>query len=318
MPQPDLRDVHVDAILTRMSVAYMQNPANFISTRVFPTVPVEKKSDKYYIYDKNSWFIDEARRRAPSTESAGSGYTLSTSAYDCEVWAFHKDVDDKIRMNADSPLSMDRDATNYVTSRMALRMERQWASDFFATSIWGTDVVGGTNFVQWDNYATSDPIADVETGMRAILAVTGFKPNTLVVGYDVMRYLRHHPDIIDRYKYTNDAVITEAMIARLFGVERLLVAESIYATNVEAETAAYSFVHGKHALLCYVAPSPGLLQPSAGYTFLWNGISSLGSPYVIRRFREERLTSDRIEVEAAFDNKVIGADLGYFFSGAVA
>lgn len=32
----------------------------------------------------------------------------------------------------------------------------------------------------------------------------------------------------------------------------------------------------------------------------------------------ESIKSDRVESEIAFDNKVIGADLGYFFSSIVA
>jgi hypothetical protein len=38
----------------------------------------------------------------------------------------------------------------------------------------------------------------------------------------------------------------------------------------------------------------------------------------IKKFRQEQLESDRVEVNMAWDNKVIDADCGYFFSGAVA
>ena len=71
MPQPNINSVHVDAILTNISVAYLQNQDNFIADKVFPVIPVDKKSDKYFTYTKNDWFRDEAQRRAPGTESAG-------------------------------------------------------------------------------------------------------------------------------------------------------------------------------------------------------------------------------------------------------
>ena len=48
MAQPTLNDVHVDAILTNISVAYMQDRDNFIADKVFPVIPVDKKSDKFF------------------------------------------------------------------------------------------------------------------------------------------------------------------------------------------------------------------------------------------------------------------------------
>ena len=115
MPQPTISDVHIDAILTNISVAYMQRAENMIADKVFPVVPVDKKSNKYFKYDKNDWFRDEAQRRAPGTESAGGGYNLSTDTYSADVWAFHKDVDDQTLANADTPLNPLREAAEFVT-----------------------------------------------------------------------------------------------------------------------------------------------------------------------------------------------------------
>jgi hypothetical protein len=325
MPQPHVNNVHVDAILTNISVAYMQSQANFIASQVFPVVPVDKKSDKFFTYTKNDWFRDEAQRRADGTESAGSGYGLSTDSYSADVWAFHKDVGDQTRANADNPLNPDREAAEFVTSRLLLRQENQFVTDFFGTSVWGTDITGvsgtpGSGQVkQWSNFADSDPIEDVEAGKETVLSTTGFLPNTLVLGYQVFRKLRNHPDIVDRYKYTSAQAITEDMMARLFGVDRILVAKAVKATNNEGATGAYSFAFGKGALLCYVAPNPGLLTPSAGYTFAWTGVGGgLGTTIGTSRIRMEHLRADRIEGEVAFDNKVIGSDLGYFWNTIVA
>lgn len=319
MAQPTAQDVHIDAVLSNISIAYIQSQAVFIASKVFPVVTVNKQSDKYYTYAKNDWFRDEAKKRGDSTESAGSGFTLSTDTYSCDVWAIHKDIGDQARKNADSVLNLDRDATQFVTQRLLMRQENEWVSEFFKGSVWGTTVTGGVNFTLWSDYAGSDPIADIEAGKRAILAVTGFMANTLVMGYDVFVKLQHHPDIVDRYKYTSSQVITADMLSKLFGVDRILVAMAVMATNVEGETAAYSFTHGKHALLAYVNPSPGLLAPSAGYIFAWSGVSAgLGANVGISRMRIDLTKSDRIEGEVAFDNKIVATDLGYFFSGAVA
>lgn len=321
MAQPTQTDVHIDKILTQFSVAYMQQADNFVASKVFPIVPVEKQSDKYFIYTKNDWFRDEAQKRADATESSGSGYGLSTGSYMANVYAHHKDVGDQVRANTDNPLDPDRDATNFVTQRLLLRQEIQWASDYFGTGIWGTDKVGATDFTKWSDYTGSDPISDIEDGKDGILGTTGYLPNTLVLGYKVFKKLKHHPDIVDRIKYTGglaQQVKTEELLAQLFNLDRVLVTKAVKATNNEGETAAYSYVHANSALLCYVNPQPSLLAPSAGYIFSWKGISGgLGENIGISRFRMEHLKADRIEGQVAFANKVIATDLGYFFSVAI-
>lgn len=316
MPQPTQNQVHVDAILTNISVAYMQQQDNFIASKVFPVVPVSKQSDKFFTYTKNDWFRDEAQRRADATESAGGGYNLSTDTYQADVYAFHKDIGDQTRANADAPINVDREAAEFVTSRLMLKMETQFVSSFFGTGVWATD---STPSNLWSDYTSSDPLNDVETGKRAILATTGFAPNTLVLGYDVFKTLKNHPDLVDRIKYTSAQTLTEGLMGSLFDIDRVLVAKAVKATNNEGGTAAYDFTHGKNALLCYSAPSPGLLQPSAGYVMSWTGVSGgLGATIGTSRLRLDAFKADRVESEVAFDMKVIGADLGYFFSSVVA
>jgi hypothetical protein len=325
MPQPHINSVHVDAILTNLSVAYLQRAENFIADKVFPIVPVDKKSDKYFSYTKNDWFRDEAQRRAPGTESAGGGYGLTTESYSADVWAFHKDVDDQTLANADAPLNPLREAAEFVTHRLLVRRENQFVSDFMTTGKWATDATGvsGTpttgQFKQWSDYTASDPMEDVEAGKAKILSTTGMESNTLVLGYEVYRQLRNHPDIVDRIKYTSSQTVTADMLAAMFDVDRVLVAKSVQATNAEGATAAYGFSVGKVALLCHVAPAPGLLTPSAGYTFAWTGVSAgMGATIGTSQFRLESLRATRVEAEVAFDNKVVSSDLGYFFNSAVA
>lgn len=319
MPQPTTTDVHVDAILTNISVAYIQEQGNFIANTVFPSVPVEKQSDKFFKYTKGDWFRDEAQLRAPATESAGSGYGLSTDNYSTKVYAFHKDVDDQVRANSDTPLNPDRDATTFVTQRMLLRQEIDWSSTYFTTGVWATDKTGGTDFTVWSNYTSSDPIEDIEAGKSTMLTSTGFMPNTLVLGYDVFRQLRHHPDVVDRIKYTSSEVPAEGILSRLFGVDRVLVTRAIKNSGAEGAADSFAQVHGKNAALYYVAPSPGLLTPSAGYQFVWRGVSDgMGQNIGITRFRMPELRADRIEAQMAWDYKVVSSDLGYFFSGCVA
>jgi hypothetical protein len=312
--EPTQSDAHLDEVLTQISIAYMQDESAFIAPKVFPTVPVDKQSNKYWTFTKNDWFRDEAEKRADNTPSVGAGYTLSTDNYFCDVWAFHRDLGSQLRANADSMLRLESNASRFVTQRLLLRQEIQWATDYFANGIWGTSVTP-TN--PWSDYVNSDPVEDVETGKEAILSVTGLEPNTLVLGYQVFRRLKNHPDFRDRIKYTSSENVTADLLARILEVDRVMVCKSIKATNKKGAAGAYSFVHGKHALLCHVASAPALETPSAGYHFAWSGIAG-GNAIAMDAFDIRETKTRRVEGEMAWDNKVVATDLGYFFNGAVA
>ena len=330
MSRPTPGDVHVNTPLTNISIAYMQSAAGFIADKVFPNIPVTKQSDRYYVYDRGEFNRDEMQERAPGTESAGGSYKLdNTPTYFAKKYSFHHDIPDEVRANSDSVVQPDRDATNYVTGKALIKREALWASKYFTSGIWATDA---TPSVLWSS-ANSTPIADVKDAKRDMKGDTGFKPNTLVLGSKVYDILTEHPSIIDRVKYGqtsgNPAMAGIAALMALFEIDRIFVMEAI--KNNEPEKAAnfsyppsagyyaHDFIGDSlSALLCYSAPSPGLMVPTAGYTFSWTGLIGMGNQgNRIKRMRMDWLDSDRVEIDCAFDQKLVGKDLGYFFNTCV-
>jgi len=298
-----------------MSVAYMNEMDSFVASRVFPTVNVQKQSDLYFTYTQADFYRDQAKVRADGTESAGSGYGLSTDTYSSQVYALHKDIGDQVRANSDAPLDPDMDATRFLTHQMMIRQERDWASKFFTTSVWDTDSTPST---LW-SASGSDPIGNIETGKNTILSDTGYLANTLVLSYNTYSVLKNHPDFVDRFKYTSADSIGPDLMARILEVDNVFVMKGVYNSAAEGGTASYAQIGDKDALLCYVAPSAGLMTASAGYNFVWTGVGGgLGTSTAVSRFRMDHLRSDRLEIESAWDFKVVGSPLGYFFSNAVA
>ncbi len=324
--QPGLGDVHVDRPLSNISLAFLQKAEGFIADRIFPTVSVLKQSDLFYTYDRGMFNRDEMELRAPGTESAGGGYDVATDSYRCDLWAMHKDIADQIRANADNPISLDREATEFLSLKALIRREKAWATSQFVTGAWTTDVTGvsgapaATQFQRWDE-AASDPIKDIRLGRRTVQQSTGFQPNKLVLGREVYDSLLDHPDIVgrlDRGQGSGPAIVLRSNLAALFELDEILVMDAIENTAAEGATNVHAFIGGKKALLAYAAPSPGIMVPSAGYTFTWGGLLGggvLGSR--ISRMRADLLKADRLEIEQAFDQKLVAADLGYFFDTAV-
>lgn len=318
MPQPTRSDVHVNRPLTNISTAYIQKASDFIADKVFPIVPVMKQSDLYFTYDKSYWFKTQSQKRAPSTESAGSSYKVeANTTYFADVYAVHKDVDDQTRANQDQPLDLDRDATMFVTQQNLLKREKIFVNNYLKTGIW-TGAADFTPSTLW-SASGSDPISDIDTQKQTIKSKTSYMPNTLIVTPDVFFILKNNALVLDRIKYTQRAIVTEDLLAALFGVEKFLVAWAVEDTAHDNQASSLGYLKSKAGLLVYSAPAPSILQPSGGYTFAWNGLFGAGaSGNRVMSFRMEQLKSDRIEGEMAFDLKQVGADLGCYLNAVIA
>lgn len=328
MPNPTISSVHIDRALTNVSIAFKQSVGDFVSERVFPLIPTDKQSNKYFIYDRSYWNRSEVQKRAPGTESAGGGYKITTDNFYCDVWALHKDVSDQIRANQDIPLNEDRDATEWLALQFLINKEVQFASTYMTSGVWTTGVTGvassptGAQVLQW-NDAASTPIEDVRRAKTAVKLLTGLTPNVLTIGQQVYDALIDHPDIIDRVKYGqtpgSPALAGKDVLAKLFEVDEVVVSSAIQNTANEGAAESNAFIVGKVALLSYRPPRAGILTPSAGYQFAWTGyLGASAGAAQISKFRMEHLKSDRIEGETAFDMKLVSADLGYFFNTVVA
>lgn len=324
---PNMNDAHIDRALTNVSVSYLQDASAFIADKVFPILPVKRQSDVYYIYNKGDFMRDEAQVRGAATESAGGDYGVEASQpYYCKKHAFHKDVTPEERANYDEPLDADTDATDFVSQKMLIRREMTWASKFFNTGVWGTEIEGKASSpstgetIQWDQ-ATSNPIKDITEASVAMASATGYRPNVLVLSPFAFNALKNHEDILDRIKYTQKGIVTADLLATLFEVEKVVVAWSVVNSAEKGAADDVDFIMGKHALLCYAAPRPALRQPSAGYIFAWTGLEGAGA-YGNRIVRLPMdllgLGTERIEGELAFDVQKVCGDLGCFFKNIVA
>lgn len=330
MPQPTANAVHIDAPLTNISVAYMQDRSRYIAGRLFPMVPVAKKSDKYFTYSKDAFFRDDAQLRGPATESAGGGYGVSTDSYSCDVFAYHKDVDGQTRSNTDSPLDADRDAAIFVAEKMLIKREVQFLSKYFTTSIWTGSTTAGdiTPGTLW-SAANNTFIEDVDAQVFH-LGLTGHFPNKFVLGTDVWKAAKNDAEVLDRIKYTQRAVLTTDLLASVLAPPEVdnfevMVASAVKDSAAEGQASSLAYMaDSKDALLVYAADSPGLQTVSGGYIFAWTGFLGAGAyGNAIYRFPLPQLgvsggVTERIEGEIAFDCKLVAADLGAYFNNAVA
>ena len=321
---PKMQDAHIDRALTNMSVAYMQDASNYIADKVFPIIPVKRQADLYYIYNAGDFLRDEAKVRGAISESVGSDYDLASDTYYCKKYAFHKDVSPEERVNYDEPLDADKDAQIFVSQKMLIRREVEWASKFFKAGVWSNEIEGDSaasagKTIYW-NLDTSNPIQDITNESVKMAARTGYRPNTLVLSPYVFNALKNHFDVLDRVRYTETGIVTTSLLASLFEVENVYVAWAVVNNSAKGTADNIDFIMGKNALLCYSNPNPSLRTPSAGYIFSWTGLEGAGA-YGNRIVRIPMdllgIGVERIEGEIAFDAKKVGDDLGVFFKDIV-
>jgi len=328
---PTAGDVHINTPLTNFSQRYGQKASVFIAQRAMPNLPVKKQSDLYYVFNRADFLRDEAQERADGTESAGGGFRLSNETYFARVYAWHKDVTDRQRQNADSQIKLEESATAWVTQKLLIRREILFQETYFSTGKWTTDIVGVASAptagqtIFWDS-ATSDPILDMRDGKRSVQLATGFRPNRMLIGRTAYDKLLDNDAILDRITggatTAIPALVMKQKLTELLELDEILIMDSIFNTSpidkTNPDLANYQFIGDKDALLYYAPATVSLDEPTAGVQFSWNGyLGATTSGQRISRFRVDLRQADRIEGEMAFDYKVTGKDLGYFFSGIV-
>lgn len=316
MAELSSRDVHADAYLNSLSIGYKNDL--YIADTIAPIVPVRRQSDIVPKYTQSDWFRNQAAIRAPGTLSERGGFTVDTTDhYFCPRFSFGFEIPDEVRDNTDAPYDMDRDGTMFVMDRLQLKREATWAGKFFTTGQWGADV---TPDVLWDIYdSTSHPINDITTYQDAVEGRIAKMPNKFVLGKSVFSKLKNHPEIMDRIKYVQKAVVTVDMLASLLDIEQVLVGRAIYTTSPEGtpeDSVVYQRIWGNDALLLYAPAAPSLMTPAATYTFTWQRVPN-SIQYFTRKRNDEREV-DILEGNTYFDQHITSKRAGQFVNNPIA
>lgn len=281
----------------------------FDAFEIFPKVNSRQISGYIAKYSKSDWAkigdVDDYKR-AGSTESAGDDYAISSQEFTLDEYAFHKDVSKDDRNEYDNPYDPVRDAVEFVMHRLRRVLLYNVVSTMFTTSIWGTD--HNETSSKWDaktgGVSDTDPVEKVLTWQEDIEKTTGIKPNKIVMAADVLRACKLNTNITSKMKTTNDKVVTAGLLAKLFEVDKVFVANAVNSASTDY------MMSGK--LLLYYAPDrPSKFTPSAAYHITYK--NSRSQNILTSRIPMEHL-NDSLRIEGAIKTvpKIIGSDLGVY------
>lgn len=333
---------HIDVPLSNYLSMY--RPLGSIADEVCPVIPVKRRSDKFYSWDKASLLrTGDDSRRARGTRPRMIEPTESINGYLAVEYELGTMIEDADIPNTDSVIRLEQVKVQYVSDVIRLQREVRVAAllRLAANSgSLGTSGVSLTSTARYDS-TSPDPVGDLRTAIESLRTNTGYKPNTLVIPAAVASYLIKIAAIqtliqyIAGVQYLRDYSLPlggtsstpgggspnqtgpefQYMPASFMGL-RVIEPGTITNTAGEGATASYSDVWGKDIRVLYINSGPPMMEiPSVAYTFRSTEYGTAG--WNVRRWREEGPKSNFYAVGVVDAEVVVGADLGYVIATAI-
>ena len=178
---PFVSAVHIDQALTNISQAYEQ--ADLIGDRILPVVPVDKRSDVWFVYGREGFTLKDLKVR-PGAVAPEMTYTLSKSPYNAERRAERHLVTDAERRNSDNPLQPEVDSTETLTLNVMTNAENDQVSLVTnPAQVTQNSTLSGTS--QWSDYTNSTPLTNIRTAKTTVRLGVGREANTFLMSYEV-------------------------------------------------------------------------------------------------------------------------------------
>lgn len=324
---PPIGSIHIDQALTNLSLLVRNQ--FYIADQVLPVLPVNKRSDKYFVYRKEDFMsaspVDAQGRplslRRPGAEAAEIDYGVSTQVYYAEEYAYRGLVPDAEVAISDNPLQPEMDQTVQLSERLLLDNELSVAAlvgkraNYPASNKVALTTGGaGTSWAQYAS-ANSLPFNDIKNGKLAVIKGIAREPNRMLISVDAARALADHPNVKDLVKYTHPESLTMSGLPK--SIRGLEVIEGAQQKNTAGEGAAYSGANiwaaddaTALALIYYAAPNPAPRTVSMGYTFEAPDDTTGARGLAVRKWREEKRKGVMVETAFMRDWRLIALDSG--------
>lgn len=313
---PVTQQVHIDQALTNISVGYKNE--EFIADKIFKTVYVDKQSDRYYVYGKERFRINDDRR-TPGSEANEIDWTLSDDTYYCDGHALRHSIPVEQTKNADKIFDLETEATELVTEGILINKEVDAANKLLDPNSYHPDLVftfDGATRAKWSDYNNSFPHEDIEKAKEEIHKKSGLTPNTLILSRPVFNKLKFHPKLRELLSLNDRGIITVEMLKSIFDVPNILIGSALKSTVVDKNgNDTLGYIWGNSAVLAYIPERPGKKIPALGYSFEWKMNGNLS--VAVYKWFEEGKRATIVEVERYYDQKIVSNVAGALLADVI-
>ncbi len=310
---PSLPAGTLNVALSNYAKSFRNNA--FVGDLIAPRVPVGRQSFQYTVFDRSNQRLDRQTLRAPGTTPQTDRMSYSEYPYFCKSRALRAVVPYEQEQYAlGLGFSEKQAATRRLIDKIGLDRENYVAQLVTNTAnVTNNQTLSGTSM--WDNYTgVSHPIAVVEAA-KTLVRQSGVEATHLILSDPVVAALVSHPDIIDRFKYTQPGAITLDQLSQVFGVTCVRAA----AISLDKGNNA-SYVWGTSAVLAAVQQASSMDDMSALKTFSWSSAPMTVDGYGVLEFPLPDLDAkgDVVSVDWYWDTRITAQETLYLLNGCVA
>lgn len=315
------RGLHVDQNLTNVAINF--RPPTTIADLIAPVVTVGKETDQYPVFSHFEAFAVEDTARSRGGEARKITRSVSSANYVVKNYALGYDlpIEDSANMDAAYRYELEAGATRHLVGKLHMDWEKRVLTLASAAAAVSTTFVPASSWVGGvSNANVGDPVAAILAAIEQQNGLTGYRPNSILIGWRAHNYLMRNYHMRGFVNGNNNGGgrVTRQAIQETFELERYVVSNMFYTTQNEALSASAptltSPIHDR--LFIYYAPlSPSRDDPSWMYSFRWTA-PGLPAPMVVERHPyDSRRKVEGIEAGYYQDEKITGASFGCAIAG---
>jgi hypothetical protein len=302
--------VHVDSLLSTFSVMYAND--EYIGERLMPVVTVDKRSNKFAVYNKRDRFAapdDEiGMRSSPNELDAGR----TTDNYSVKDYGFMNYLDLEVMANEDAPLNEMIDLVESINEGIAMKREIRIAGFVQNSANYGGNTANATT--KWDTVTTGGTIIADVLGADAGL-FNGSSP-TQKLGVTTLdnwnKCVTNNPAIRGLFQYVKDGLTTTEAFAKYFGFDDVLIGRARTDTANSGQAANYGRIWSTDFFsVIRVAKRPTVRSLQFGSTFRFNG-DPLTTEWTDPKIGKRGGVYAKVAVSE--DHKIVAGDAAFFIN----
>jgi hypothetical protein len=319
----------LNPIATWFANLFMRVAGGFVSDGIFPEFPAPMQSANYYVFEAgDAANVPLLVPRAPGAPYQRIQTKLGSDTYNCENFGLEAPAPDEERKKYGAYFDLDKLKVNRITDTIRVNNELR------AVGIINGLTTAAAIAIPWNDPA-SNPKGDVDAAKEEVRKSSGMRATTLVISEPTFLVLQYHPKLVDLFKFTTPGVLNEQKLAAYFGLQEVLVAWNVQATNNEGQVFTASDIWGNMAFVAAVSRAQDLEVPTFGRRFHWTAFTSEvttqdssgptmaaggGGPELMQIFtyRDEAIKSDVHRGDNYVAEKVVAGGAGYRLDGCLA
>lgn len=296
-----------DPVLTKLAQGY--HNLELIGEMLMPTVEIDKEAGKIPKFGRLAFRLPSTVRNLRGTSNRLDPEDITA----IDVALEEHDVEYAIdyREENEAIFSLRQFALNTTQDVIALGREKEVATLALDESKYDSGnkvTLSGTSKI---TSKQADIFAMFDTGISAVKRAIGRKPNVCVIAGDVWAALKEHPAVIEKLKYSQVAIVTPEVFAKLIGIDTVKIGEAVYEESNQLKD-----IWSDAIVLAYVAPRSTerkgtVYEPSYGYTVRRQG------GLFVDTYKENGGKLEVIRTTDIHKPHLLGASAGYLIKGCL-